>query len=201
METVVNSKVEWQARQLAKTDVIGMNLSLALLVMVMTGIEGTTNASFLTLWDMYWTQLVLPLVSTIIERQLTVVGPQVCFQISNFSQSLSLFMRGFSPNPFVWAIWLYKFCPGGCTSTFSTIPNTQGNGGLFQNGIYSQLLCQNRCLQPLSGQTCYAYDFRTNSRQCYIYLSSNYQNGNSGGSFGSTLYKRNCPGRLTKVMN
>ena len=85
--------------------------------------------------------------------------------------------------------------PGGqCPYAFKQ--NTNGANGIFQSGVNSQLTCQNRCNGNglAIGLTCYAYDFNTLSRLCYIYTSNNYVRNPEGSAPGVNHYVKNCDG-------
>ena len=85
--------------------------------------------------------------------------------------------------------------PGGqCPYTFKL--NTNGANGNFQQGVNSQLACQNRCNGNglAAGLTCYAYDFNTLSNLCYIYTSNNYVRNSDGSAPGVNHYIKNCGG-------
>ena len=85
--------------------------------------------------------------------------------------------------------------PGG-SCPYNLKQNTNGVNGIFQSGVNSRLACQNRCNGNglVAGLTCYAYDFNTLSRLCYIYTSNNYVRNPEGSAPGVNHYVKNCGG-------
>jgi hypothetical protein len=61
-----------------------------------------------------------------------------------------------------------------CAYTEKT--DTSGNGAIYQAGVNTQDVCQTRCdgVGLTSGVQCYAYDYNTANRQCFIHTSRVY---------------------------